>query len=160
MGNLNVYSLYPKNSSNETIGIWANNLFQDIDKFEGLNRNEGRKLLHLLKKKSHFLFNESYISKLMGRLWDHRLEFLCSMHQKIAKRLLKTIETVSTVKYFDIVVLFESPKQLIYFRNNLNPEHPNMSIPSECESNNRLCLFRRRSLLRKQSNQNNCPSQC
>lgn len=38
----------------------------------------------------------------------------------------------------DIFVLFKSSEHLLHFPNYLNPKYPNISLPSESESNNKM----------------------
>ena len=59
MGSLGMDSLFTNIPLEATIDICVNSLSQDINTFEGFNKNEIRQSLHLLMKESHFLFNET-----------------------------------------------------------------------------------------------------
>ena len=52
-------SLFTNIPLEETIDICVTSLFQDVDTFEGFNKNKFRQLLHLATKELHLLFSEA-----------------------------------------------------------------------------------------------------
>ena len=58
MGSLNVNSLFTNIILQETIDIYANIFFENLEKVEGLSKIKFKKLLFLTTKESYFIFNE------------------------------------------------------------------------------------------------------
>ena len=64
MGSLNVNSLFTNILLQETIDIYANTFFENLEKVEGLSKIKFKKLLFLTTKESYFIFNEKHCKQI------------------------------------------------------------------------------------------------
>ena len=71
MGSLDVDSLFTNIPLEQTIDIFTNRLFENMEKVEGLSEIEFKELLSYATKESYFIFNDSSTRKSMEWLWFH-----------------------------------------------------------------------------------------
>ena len=71
MGSLDVDSPFNNIPFEETIVIYANTLFENTEKVEGLSKIEFKELYLLLQKNPILFLMESFTSKSMELLWVH-----------------------------------------------------------------------------------------
>ena len=58
MGSLHVDSLFTNIPLEETINIWTNLLYNNVDVIDGINKSEFKYLLSLATQESYFMFND------------------------------------------------------------------------------------------------------
>ena len=66
MGNLDVDSLFINIQNEETIDIYTNIIFQNMEKVEGLSKIEFKELLSLATNESYFIFNGKLYKQVGG----------------------------------------------------------------------------------------------
>ena len=63
---MDVDSLFTNIPLKETIEIYTNELFNESETLEGLNKTEFKELLSLATKDSHFIFDETFYKQIDG----------------------------------------------------------------------------------------------
>ena len=133
MGSIDVHSLFTNIPLEETIDIYANTLFENTEKVEGLSKIEVKELLSFATKESYFIFSVKFYKQVdgvaMGSPLDPILANAFLVH--FGKNWLQNCPSDFKPCYYrryldDILVLFTSPQNLEVFRNSLNGRHANM----------------------------------
>ena len=132
----------------ETIDIYVNQLFENIDTAEGFTKSELKQLLSSAKKESYFIFNVLLYKQIDGVAMGSPpgpslANVFLSYHEKDwLNNCPQGFKPVFYRHYVDdIFILFKSNDHLKYFQDFLNSCHLNMSFSMETEKENKLSFL-------------------
>ena len=117
MGSLDVDSLFTNIAFEETINIYTNLLYNNIDVIEGINKSEFENLLSLATQESYFLFNDILYKQkdgvTMGSPLGPTMTNVLFYEMKWLEQCPNEFKPVFCRRYVDdIFVLFESAEHL------------------------------------------------
>ena len=148
MASFDIESLFTNITSDETINICVNNVFDKKKRVKGLLKKDFKQLLTLSVKSSCFVFNNVYYQQVDGvamgsPIWPTLANlFLVNYESK----WLKDCPVQFTPKYYrryvdDIFLRFRAKDHVQKFFRYMNSRHPNIKFTFEKENDNKVSFF-------------------
>ena len=146
MSSLDVKSLFTNIPVDFTVNLILDSIFiNDVKKFQGLNRQQLKKLLKWSCSGTVFQFNEELFEQTDGVAMGSPIAPLMAdicMNWVIGKCELFNEKPVILLRYVDdIFCVFDSKLILNQFYNKINAVHPNIRFSVEMEHNNQLAFL-------------------
>lgn len=142
MASLDVEALFTSLPLLETIDICINELFENKDTVNNMNRDEFKTFLEFATNEPWFIFNEQFFRQIDGVAMGSPLGptlaniFMSHLEKKWLKECPNSFKPIFYRRYIDdIFVMFTSGDHVELFADFMNKCHPNIKFTFEKEEN-------------------------